>query len=627
MKIKVNIDANISALLICADTDNDNKITVDDSCNKIFQLKSADGKYFNISGTYYLSNLLQELFLLKDKDLKVAEIESDKIFEPPVARISRMIKNYFWDGLTRTLDKNGIEKLLSDNKINSSSNPIIYIPHDDDMAFEYYCNISKSLGSNFNVVKLNPFITNDYVQKLNCKPGILSLALEKRKDKTLKSEPFIVPGGRFNEMYGWDSFFETLGLLEDGKIELAKSMVNNFTYEINHYGKILNANRSYYLTRSQPPFFTSMLLSVFKRLTKNGKNIRWLSTCLKAAIKEYTTVWMNEPKLTVNGLSRYYGEGLGIPPETEPNHFDHILEPYAEKNKITIRDFIKKYNSREIIEPKLDKYFLHDRSMRESGHDTSYRLINISASLNPVDLNSLLYKYEKDIEFIITEYFHDSFQFSKDISYSSKFWKKKSLERKKIMNRLLWDKSKGIFFDYNFEKTQKTNFESATSFYTLWAKLATQKQADSMVKNLLPKLEAPGGILSTSQKSRGRISKKRPQRQWDYPFGWAPHQIIIWEALSNYGYFNICERLAYKWLFTITKNAVDYNGTIPEKFDVVERTHKVFAEYGNVGTDFEYITREGFGWMNASYQIGQKYISKYNISNLNKLIPPEWIFH
>ncbi len=626
MKIKVKIGSTISNLLKCADTNNDKKITVDDSCNKVFKLKSVEGNYFEISGIYYLSNLLQELILLKDKGFNAAEIESGKIFELPVSRISRMIKNYFWDGLTRTLDKNGIEKLLTDNKINSKNKAVIYTPHDDELAYEYYSNISKSLNNSFDVVKLNPIITNEYFQKLNSKPGILSLALKKGKDKNIRSEPFVVPGGRFNEMYGWDSYFEVLGLLTDGKIELAKSMVNNFIYEINHYGKILNANRSYYLTRSQPPFYTSMLLAVFEELERNKKNIRWLSEGLKAAIKEYNTVWMNELRLTDTGLSRYYGEGFGIPPETEPGHFNHILEPYAKKYKISIDKFIKKYNNREIIEPKLDKYFIHDRSLRESGHDTSYRLINISASLNTVDLNSLLYKYEKDIEFIIKEYFDDSFTYSKNITYKSSFWRKKSLIRKKLINKYLWDNTKGVFFDYNFEKSQLTGFESATSFYTMWSKLAEKKQAQSLVNNLLPHLEAPGGILSTSKKSCGKISSTRPQRQWDYPFGWAPHQIIIWKALSNYGYSNICERLAYKWLYTITKNAVDYNGTIPEKFDVIERTHKIFAEYGNVGTDFDYITREGFGWMNASFQLGQKYISDKNISNLNKLIPPEWIF-
>ena len=102
--------------------------------------------------------------------------------------------------------------------------------------------------------------------------------------------------------------------------------------------------------------------------------------------------------------------------------------------------------------------------------------------------------------------------------------------------------------------------------------------------------------------------------------------MMIWKGLTNYGYKNIAERLAYKWLYTILRNAVDYNGTIPEKFDVVERSHKVFAEYGNVGTDFSYITREGFGWMNASFQVGLNYLSKEKLDKLNDLVPPEWVF-
>src|SRR4030067_3172413 len=100
--------------------------------------------------------------------------------------------------------------------------------------------------------------------------------------------------------------------------------------------------------------------------------------------------------------------------------------------------------------------------------------------------------------------------------------------------------------------------------------------------------------------------------------------MLIWQALKNYGMDVVTERLAYRWLFTITLNATQYNGTIPEKFDVVNRTHEVFAEYGNVGTKFSYITREGFGWTNASYQVGLTYLSRELKEKLNSLIPPEW---
>ena len=99
--------------------------------------------------------------------------------------------------------------------------------------------------------------------------------------------------------------------------------------------------------------------------------------------------------------------------------------------------------------------------------------------------------------------------------------------------------------------------------------------------------------------------------------------MLIWKGLINYGFIEEVQDIIYRWLYMITKNAVDYNGTIPEKYDVVEATHKVFAEYGNVGTDFEYITQEGFGWMNASYQYGLSLLNKSNLEKLNQLIAPE----
>ena len=102
--------------------------------------------------------------------------------------------------------------------------------------------------------------------------------------------------------------------------------------------------------------------------------------------------------------------------------------------------------------------------------------------------------------------------------------------------------------------------------------------------------------------------------------------MLVWQGLLNYGYDVVVHRLVYRWLYTITSNASDYNGTIPEKYDLVSRTHQVFAEYGNVGTKFSYITREGFGWTNASYQIGLSILPHQFRDELNRLIPPEWIF-
>ena len=102
--------------------------------------------------------------------------------------------------------------------------------------------------------------------------------------------------------------------------------------------------------------------------------------------------------------------------------------------------------------------------------------------------------------------------------------------------------------------------------------------------------------------------------------------MLAWRGLLNYGFERIAHRLMYRWLYTITRNAADYNGTVPEKLDVVKRSHEVFAEYGNVGTEFAYITKEGFGWMNASYQVGLKLLPTNLQTNLERLIPPEWLF-
>lgn len=190
-----------------------------------------------------------------------------------------------------------------------------------------------------------------------------------------------------------DSYFESLGLLADGRIRLAKSMAENFFYEIKHYGKLLNANRSYYLTRSQPPFLTDMILQIYHHLSTDDaiENLAWLRSGLEAAIKEYLNVWMREPRYVAEyGLSRFHGEGIGMPPETESSHFDAVLQPFAEKCGLDLKTFSDRYNQGEIKVPELDEYFIHDRAVRESGHDTTYRLEGKCASILPFELNCLV---------------------------------------------------------------------------------------------------------------------------------------------------------------------------------------------------------------------------------------------
>jgi alpha,alpha-trehalase len=618
MKFKLNIDNTLYQLINQEDTDLDKRITIDDKGPKCFILKSSTEE-IKIEGTYFLSNLLQELVLAKENNKDYIETES--VFELPANRISNRIRNYFWDSLTRTLDENGLEKLLLDTK-SKTDKPIIYVPFTDDFGLKYYEKLAPKL--NLKVVQLPKIITPEYVSSINDEGGILALAL-KTKDQNVEGFPFVVPGARFNEMYGWDSYFENIGLLIDGKLDLAQSMVENFDYQITHYGKILNANRSYYLTRTQPPFYSSMIREVFEAMPV--KDTKWLRDKLEICIKEYETVWMKIGKrLTDNGLNRYFAQGIGLPPETEAGHYDAILKPYAEAANLSIPEYEKLYYQRKIENKTLDAYFVHDRSVRESGHDTSYRIEGISADLNVVELNAMLYKYETDFAELIASYFNDNFEYNSKI-YNQKYWEEKANNRQKLMNQFFWNEKESCFFDYNF-KTQKQNiFLSATSFFPLWANIATQEQADKMIETCLPKLIYLGGIAGCSQEALSNISEGQMQRQWDFPNGWAPHQMIIWQGLINYGYQTKAQELIYRWLWMITKNASDYNGTVPEKYDVVIATHKVFAEYGNQGTDFEYISREGFGWMNASFQLGLTILNDELKAKLNELVNPKDIFN
>ena len=617
MRISLPINEIFNLLLIQEDTDHDKRITIEDKGLKRFVIHSESEEII-VEGTYFLSNLLQELILAKEKNKNF--IETENVFEPPANRISRMIKDYFWKGLTRTLDENGLKKLLVDSK-SKAQKSIIYVPFTDDFALKYYLKLASKF--NIKVVQLPRNITPQYVSNINGEGGILALALKEENGK-ISGLPFVVPGGRFNEMYGWDSYFENIGLIIDGKLDLAQSMVDNFSYQITHYGKILNANRSYYLTRTQPPFFSSMIREIFEAMPT--KDLNWLKNTLSIVIKEYETVWMETGKrLSENNLNRYFAQGIGLPPETEAGHYDDILKPFAEVENLSVADYEKLYYQRKIENLELDAYFVHDRSVRESGHDTSYRLEGICADLNVVELNAMLYKYETDFAEMISLYLDDKFEYNSKI-YNQRYWNEKSESRKNLMNKFFWNEEENCFFDYNF-KTQKQNiFLSATSFFPLWAKIATQEQADKMIKNALPKLIFSGGIAGCSEEALKNIDDNKMQRQWDFPNGWPPHQIIIWKGLINYGYHNLAQELIYKWLFMITKNACDYNGTVPEKYNIVSGSHKVFAEYGNQGTDFEYMTREGFGWMNASFQLGMQLLNDDLKVKLNKLIAPKLLF-
>ncbi|CAK7246114.1 MAG: alpha,alpha-trehalase nth1 [Sporothrix thermara] len=641
----IDVDSTLENLRNQEDTDGNFQITIEDSGPKVFTLRTAASNGYNrfdIRGTYMLSNLMQELTLAKEYGRRQIVLDEARLNENPVNRLSRMIRDQFWDSLTRRIDASSIEVAARDPKDwTDDPRPRIYIPPGAPEQFEYYSKLARDRPEiRLDVQLLPEKVTPEVMRDLNDKPGLLAVDMEEVVDpetgeKTLRGRPFVVPGGRFNELYGWDSYMESLGLLINNKVHLAKSMVQNFCFCIRHYGKILNATRSYYLCRSQPPFLTDMALRVYDRIRDEPDAIDFLRTAILAAIKEYHSVWVAEPRLDpVTGLSRYRPEGLGVPPETEANHFVHVLEPYAKKHGMTFKEFVHAYNYGEVKEPELDEYFLHDRAVRESGHDTSYRLERVCANLATIDLNSLLFKYELDIARTIRTVFNDKLVVPAEYCVgsmqpgqieTSALWDRRSKRRKLAIDKYLWNEKEGMYFDYDTVKKEQCTYESCTTFWAMWAGVASPKQAAALVSKALPKFEALGGLLSGTEESRGAISLERPNRQWDYPYGWAPQQMLAWTGLYRYSYVEEAERLAYKWLFMITKAYYDYNGVVVEKYNVTQRVdpHRVDAEYGNQGMDFKGVAKEGFGWVNASYVYGLQLIGSHARNALGTMTPWE----
>jgi alpha,alpha-trehalase len=396
--------------------------------------------------------------------------------------------------------------------------------------------------------------------------------------------PYVVPGGRFNEMYGWDSYFIQVGLLADGEIGRARDMVENFLYEIEHYGTILNANRTYYLTRSQPPFLTQMILGVYERTGDK----EWLRRT-RPAIEKYHRFWTTEPHLVPGtGLSRYYDLGEGPAPEVLSDekdaqgrtHYDRIRQYYRDHPDAAKGDYdVSRYYDRQ-NDRLTDLFYKGDRSMRESGFDPSNRfgLFNVDIiHYAPVCLNTLLYQMEREAEQI---------ENALGAPTQARAWRNRAEARRLAIDRYLWDETAGLYLDYNFETRQRRKYEFATTFYPLWAGLASKAQAARVHANL-KLFEAPGGLL-TSTRVTGN--------QWDAPFGWAPLQMIPVRGLRRYGYRQDADRLARKFLSLVAKEFEEH-GTIVEKYDVQRRESDVEA-----GIKFGYAANQiGFGWTNAAF--------------------------
>lgn len=392
---------------------------------------------------------------------------------------------------------------------------------------------------------------------------------------------YVVPGGRFNELYGWDSYFILLGLLQDGEIALAKSQIEQLLYEVDHYGTILNANRTYLLTRSQPPFLTPMIM----RLWQKEQDREWLQSILPI-VEKYYYYWTVPPHLNpVIGLSRYWDLGEGPAPEviyserdeTGKTHYQRVKDFYCQN---IIQDYSLELYYDHQADSLTELFYQGDRAMRESGLDVSNRFGPFGVDVvhyAPVCLNALLYQMEIDL----AKMNHFLEQLDAVVT-----WKERATQRQQLINQFLWDEGTGLYFDYNFLTNSRRPYEYLTTFYPLWAGIASSDQAAKVVANL-PKFETCGGLRTSTQVTGN---------QWDAPFGWAPFQLIAVEGLARYGYNQEATRIARKFLQLLVQE-FNRQGTLVEKYDVENCSANVSAEI-----HFGYSSNEiGFGWTNGVF--------------------------
>ncbi len=394
-------------------------------------------------------------------------------------------------------------------------------------------------------------------------------------------KPYVVPGGRFNEMYGWDSYFIQVGLIRDAEWELAKDMAENFLYQVRYYGKVLNANRTYYLSRSQPPFLTEMVLNVYA----HTHDKQWLEQAVPM-IEKYDRFWTEGPHLTrETGLSRYWDFGEGPAPESVSaehdaqgrTHYD-LVKQYFKTHEVSDYDVSEYYDRKTDQLSKL--FYKGDRTMRESGVDPSNRFGQFNVDVihyDPVCLNSLLYAMETQTAEILD-----------DLNRSSEAatWRKQASQRAERVNRLMWDSKDGLYYDYNFITKQVRHYPFLTTFYPMWAGIANKDQAARIVKNL-SLFERAGG-LETSTHVTGE--------QWDAPFGWAPLHMMAIGGLRRYGYNDDADRVSIEFLKLVRREYLR-QGFIVEKYDVVNRGSDVAKNI-----HFGYSANQaGFGWTNAAF--------------------------
>jgi alpha,alpha-trehalase len=382
---------------------------------------------------------------------------------------------------------------------------------------------------------------------------------------------YIVPGGRFREIYYWDSYFTMLGLKEAGKIDLIEDMISNFAYLINKIGHIPNGNRKYYISRSQPPFFSLMV----QLLAETKKDESIYVKYQKELEKEYD-FWMEGGDELKEGQS--INRVVCMPDGIKLNrYYDSRTKPREESYAEDVHISKESSNSPELVYTNL-------RAGAESGWDFSSRWFADNNTIKtiettqiiPVDLNCLMYMLEQIIARAAT--------LSGEATKASEYIDLAAKRRNSILT-YCWNTKIHYFCDYHFVNKKVLEKITAAGLYPLFVSIANQHQANSIAHSVEEYLLKPGGLVTTSIHSG---------QQWDAPNGWAPLQWIAFAGLKKYGLNHLANEIADRWT-KLNEKVFAETGKLMEKYNV--------EDLNKLAGGGEYAGQDGFGWTNGVYVV------------------------
>lgn len=382
---------------------------------------------------------------------------------------------------------------------------------------------------------------------------------------------YVVPGGRFSEQFYWDTYFIMLGLAADERWDLIEGMMKNYIYMIKKFGFIPTANRTYFLSRSQPPFFSHMVRLL---ATHKGRRSTYFEY-LPHLLAEYRFWQKGKSAVKSHIDSQAYARIVRMPNgAVMGRYYDNQIAPRPESQ----------YEDLETAEnaANKDKIFLDLRAGAESGWDFSSRWFRDpqdirsihTTDLIPVDLNCLLY----DLEVLIAETYKDLKQ-----PLLVKRFRRLAEQRADAIRRYCWDDEDEFFHDFDFRVGQTTKRATLAAVFPLASGVATPEQAAAVARKLETDFLKGGGLLMTLMDTG---------QQWDAPNGWAPIQWVAIKGLQRYGYHDLANEIKHRWMSS-TETVFSTRHKMIEKYDVVNESR--------MGGGGEYPLQDGFGWTNGVY--------------------------